>query len=206
MSNIESIIIVSVIALRAIIALPLTFAAVHHFDFLKSENTWIVVLVAYVSIFAVEAIMTLFSFLSANFRKAKLQVAYNVSISFVGLFFLLNAWLLWEMKTVYPTANFISLIVWQVLNLASVALAESLGFIHSERVQKDVTMKEAKGEIPANVMEIKLRDMVKTEKVRLLWATGYFGSQGELAKFLVVSQAYVSASLNEKKLRTDGQS
>lgn len=196
LNNIERIIVIAVISLRAIIALPLSFAAVHHFNFLEAESKWVVYLVAYISIFAVEVLMTLFSLLSASFRRAKLETAYYTSLAFVALFFLLNAWLLWEMKSVYPSANTISLLVWQVLNMASVALSESLGFITSEKVEKSIVIKEAAGQLPAAVVEIKADQQLTTaDKARRLWDTGYFKTQTELARYLVCSQAFISASL-----------
>lgn len=199
LNNIELIIVIAVIALRAIIALPLTFAAVHHFQFLDVEATWIVYLVAYVSIFAVEAIMTIFSFISASFRKANLNVAYYTSFAFVLLFFALNAFLLWEIKNVYQNVTLVSILVWQILNLASVALAESIGFMNTEKVTNSVTMRELKGDIPEDLIRIRDNDNIPTdEKVRQLHLRGYFSTQSALAEFVGISQSRVSACLKTK--------
>lgn len=196
LNNLEVIVVATVAALRAIIALPLAFAAVRHFNFLNVEAEWLVYLVAYISIFAVEIIMTLFSFLTANFRKAKLQVAYYTALVFVFLFFLLNAFLLWEMTHLYTNASMSAIMVLQALNIASVALAESLGFITNEKVKNNVVIKEATGNIDPRAVDIKNNSNIGTkDKVLKLAALNVFSKQDEYATFLGVSQGTISTHM-----------
>lgn len=197
--NFQVIILSSVVLLRAIIALPLALAAVRHFQFLAQESSWLVYVVAYISIFAIEVVMTLFSLLTATFRKAGLHVAYATAATFVLIFFAVNATLLWHIQTLYTNVDVVAIWVLQVLNLASVALAESLGFMADEaKANQSVQVLAATNRLPDNIKSIKANPNIDFEdKIQALWATKYFNTQKELAKYLVTSEATISRAIKK---------
>lgn len=195
-TNLYAILILATVLIRSIIALPLTFAAVKHFQFFDIENNWLAYLIAYISILCVEIVMTLFSFLTSSFKHSGLVVGYYASLSFVGIFFLLNAALIWNIQYVYPGVSWVSIAILEILNAASVALSESIGYMHNDIPRNTEQYNEVVKPISTAAVAIKNdSELALVDKVKQLWALGEFQTQMQLANFLVIKQATVSAYL-----------
>ncbi len=196
--NFNKILIGTVIFLRAIIALPLAFAAKKHFAFFNEESIYLTYFVSYVSIFAVELIMTLFSFITAKYRAAGLRVGYHTALGSVLFFGILNAILIWNIQYVYENVPWIAQGVLQTINLASVLLPEAIGFMKTEIPSDNLKYREITSNIPEEAYDIKNNPEIPlVEKVKLLWDMDIFSTQTDLARFLVIKQSTVSNYLRK---------
>lgn len=198
-SNLPEVFFWTVIVTRLFIAVPLFLAAQIHFAFLG--NVWMVNVTSLASVLIIEAILTLPSLSTAFFRAAGLKqyerVAFWTTIILGGFNMLLIYW-----SFVETNMHKEAFIMYTVLNLASIVLAEFIGYMVSEKntvatEPTPVPMPETQPKpikIPEDVQRIVSdNDTTLEDKVNEIKALGYKGSQ--IALFLNISESTVSRFL-----------
>lgn len=157
----------TVIVTRLFIAVPIFKAATVHFQFL--EYPWLIILNSFLSVAIVESILTLPSLSTAFFKRFDMKryqtIAFWTTI-ILGLFNQSLILLAWRDTNMGKEAFY----MYTVFNLASIVLAEFIGFMtqnkRAEMVQ--VQPQEEEQEVPSLEEKPEPRRLSANDKIRII--------------------------------------
>jgi hypothetical protein len=196
--NLPTIILISVLVFRLLIAIPITIVAVNKFDFI--ENGLLKNILAFGSIISLEVLLTIFSLLTAYFRRNNFDSWGN---SILGLVLILTGYTSYIIHNIsgmyedilYPVSAFLTL---HLLNIVSIVLSESVGFLLKQDNQDEFKTLEKRNdrEYPDRLIEIRESPLDLDDKIRRINESGFFSKQFEIAEFLGTNASKVSRVLN----------
>jgi hypothetical protein len=198
--NLPTIILISVLVFRLLIAIPITIVAVNKFDFI--ENSLLKNILAFGSIISLEVLLTIFSLLTAYFRRNNFDSWGN---SILGLVLVLTGYTSYLIQNIsgmyddilYPVSAFLTL---HLLNVVSIVLSESVGFLLKQDNQDNSKplqdKKNSEVVYPIRLIEIREAPIDLDDKIRRINESGFFSKQFEIAEFLGTNASKVSRVLN----------
>lgn len=199
--NLPLILLISVLAFRLLIAIPITIVAINKFEFIESAA--LKYILAFGSIVSLEVLLTLLSLLTAYFRRNEFDAWANGVLVLVLVLTGYTSYLIHNVSEmydniVYPLSAFLTL---HILNIVSIVLSESVGFLLKQDAQAvpEPVMKKLHekklNNFPPKLIGIKNSDIALDTKIKKVNNSGFFAKQLEIADFLGTNATKVSRVL-----------
>jgi hypothetical protein len=129
--NLPAVVFSTTIAIRILIAIPVALVSIQKFEFFG--NVWVQYLLGIASVLLLEILLTIFSIITANFRKNDMAEEAVFVLFVVIAITAYNSYMIQSINQFYTIKfNFSALLTFHLLNIASVVLIEAIAYIQAE--------------------------------------------------------------------------
>ena len=129
--NLPAVVFLTTIAIRILIAIPVALVSIQKFEFFG--NIWVQYILGIASVLLLEILLTIFSIITANFRKNDMAEEAVFVLFVVIAITAYNSYMIQSINQFYTIKfNFSALLTFHLLNIASVVLIEAIAYIQAE--------------------------------------------------------------------------
>ncbi len=129
--NLPAIVFSTTIAIRILIAIPVALVSIQKFEFFG--NIYVQYILGIASVLLLEILLTIFSIITANFRKNDMAEEAVFVLFVVIAITAYNSYMIQSINQFYEIKfNFSALLTFHLLNIASVVLIEAIAYIQAE--------------------------------------------------------------------------
>jgi len=129
--NLPAVVFLTTIAIRILIAIPVALVSIQKFEFFG--NIYVQYILGIASVLLLEILLTIFSIITANFRKNDMAEEAVFVLFVVIAITAYNSYMIQSINQFYTIKfNFSALLTFHLLNIASVVLIEAIAYIQAE--------------------------------------------------------------------------